>query len=178
MQLDIANGSNAKTILERHWDSWITDDDWKWIVDHGYNTVRLPIGYYHLAGLDRGILTKTAFEPHAETFEGAWSRIQRAIDTAGSHGLGILIDLHGVSGAQNGDAHSGVSSGKIEFWDSKRNEESTQKALAALAGYLKGVKHCVGLELMNEPQQHGKLKGWYERTIAEVQQVAGAHFPM
>jgi aryl-phospho-beta-D-glucosidase BglC (GH1 family) len=41
--LDVAKGSEAKRRLEEHWSSWITDDDWKWIKEHGYNSVRLPV---------------------------------------------------------------------------------------------------------------------------------------
>ncbi|KZT07056.1 glycoside hydrolase family 5 protein [Laetiporus sulphureus 93-53] len=41
--LDVARGSNAKEILEQHWDTWITEDDWKWIADKGINTVRIPV---------------------------------------------------------------------------------------------------------------------------------------
>lgn len=39
---DIAK-SGGKEALERHWDTWITEEDWKWIVDKGFNTVRLPV---------------------------------------------------------------------------------------------------------------------------------------
>lgn len=41
--LDVAKGSNAKSNLEQHWDTWITDQDWQWIVDRGFNTVRIPV---------------------------------------------------------------------------------------------------------------------------------------
>lgn len=41
--LDAAKGGNAKAILEEHWDTWIRDEDWKWIKDHGYNSVRIPV---------------------------------------------------------------------------------------------------------------------------------------
>ena len=41
-QLDIAKGG-GKQALELHWDSWISEEDWKWIVDRGFNTVRLPV---------------------------------------------------------------------------------------------------------------------------------------
>jgi arylamine N-acetyltransferase len=46
VQLDIANGEDAKDRLEQHWDNWITDDDWQYLVDCGFNTVRLPVGYH------------------------------------------------------------------------------------------------------------------------------------
>jgi glucan 1,3-beta-glucosidase len=41
--LDVVKGGNAKVILEEHWDTWIGDEDWKWIKDHGYNSVRIPV---------------------------------------------------------------------------------------------------------------------------------------
>lgn len=41
--MDVAKGGNAKRILEEHWDSWITDEDWKWMKEHGYNSVRIPV---------------------------------------------------------------------------------------------------------------------------------------
>ena len=41
--LDVAKGKDAKRILEEHWDSWITDEDWKWMKEHGYNSVRIPV---------------------------------------------------------------------------------------------------------------------------------------
>ena len=41
--LDVARGINAKHILERHWDTWITEEDWAWISERGINTVRIPV---------------------------------------------------------------------------------------------------------------------------------------
>jgi hypothetical protein len=41
--MDVAQGGNAKAILEEHWDSWMRDEDWNWIKDHGYNSVRIPV---------------------------------------------------------------------------------------------------------------------------------------
>lgn len=41
--LDVARGANAQAVLEQHWDTWITEDDWAWIAQRGINTVRLPV---------------------------------------------------------------------------------------------------------------------------------------
>lgn len=35
---------NARQILERHWDTFITEDDFRWLSEIGINTVRIPIG--------------------------------------------------------------------------------------------------------------------------------------
>ena len=47
--LDVVKGGNAKAILEEHWDNWITDEDWAWIKDHGYNSVRIPVSHIQRA---------------------------------------------------------------------------------------------------------------------------------
>lgn len=41
--LHVAQGRNAREILEHHWDMWITDSDWQWLAQHGFNTVRIPV---------------------------------------------------------------------------------------------------------------------------------------
>ncbi len=41
---DVARGGNAKQVLEPHWDSWIKDEDWRWIKERGFNSVRIPVG--------------------------------------------------------------------------------------------------------------------------------------
>lgn len=43
--MDVAKGGNAKRILEEHWDNWITEEDWKWLKEHGYNSVRIPVSH-------------------------------------------------------------------------------------------------------------------------------------
>lgn len=41
--LDVAKGANAKQILEKHWDAWITERDWSWMASMGINSVRMPV---------------------------------------------------------------------------------------------------------------------------------------
>ncbi|KAF8656413.1 hypothetical protein AX16_002557 [Volvariella volvacea WC 439] len=169
--LDVALGMNAKEILERHWDTWITQDDWEWIVAHGLNAVRIPIGYYHLCSLDASILTRTDFDGLQNVFMGAWSRILRAIETANSYGIGVLLDLHAAAGKQNRDAHSGTSKPPT-FFASRFNQEQTIHALRVLLNAL-GDKHpnAIGVELLNEPDppREDDLKAWYTTTIRQLQ---------
>ncbi|WVO13319.1 hypothetical protein L204_100933 [Cryptococcus depauperatus] len=175
---DVASGENAKRILEEHWDTWITEQDFQWIASKGFNSVRLPIGYYHLCGPIPEVLRDTEFAPFHHIYEGAWGRIKRAVETAGSFGLGVLIDLHGAAGAQNPDAHAGLSGGQVGFWNTHANQASTSLALRFLASQFAAVPHVVGLELLNEPQNHHKLQGWYQKAIDEVRTVAPPDFPI
>ena len=41
--MDVARGTDAKAVLEQHWDSWIQDEDWAWIKERGFNSVRIPV---------------------------------------------------------------------------------------------------------------------------------------
>ncbi|KAL5523241.1 EXG3_1 [Sanghuangporus sanghuang] len=167
---DTARGENAKEILENHWDNWITEADWVWLSDHGINTVRIPIGFYHVCGADPSVLDGTDFSDFGTVFSGAWSRILRAIDTASTFGIGVLIDLHAAAGKQNDDAHSGQT-GPVRFYEHK-NMARTQHVLCVLARELHMKENVVGLQLLNEPKNHNALQGWYSATIDELRRVA------
>jgi len=80
--------------MESHWDTWITEEDWASIQAQGFNTVRIPIGYYHLSGIEPKVLDDTDFEQYKSTFYGAWSRILHAIGNAERYGLGVMIGAH------------------------------------------------------------------------------------
>lgn len=56
------------------------------------------IGYYHLVAAIPEVVKGTDFEKVASVFQGAWPRIQRAVDTAGRYGIGVLLDLHCAAG--------------------------------------------------------------------------------
>ena len=115
-ELDVANGwgGSARALLERHWDTWITEKDFQWMASIGINTIRLPLGYWHLPTEHT---TGTAYESVSHIYEGAWPRVVRTVSIAADHGIGVLIDLHGAPGSQNGELVPSVSTVYI-FTDS------------------------------------------------------------
>ena len=86
--------------LAAHRDSFVTEDDFAWIADHGYTFVRLPVGYWLFADAD---------DPAGvdDGFVGGSDHLDQAFDWADRHGLRVLLDLHGLQGSQNGRDHSG-----------------------------------------------------------------------
>ncbi|KIY72879.1 glycoside hydrolase family 5 protein [Cylindrobasidium torrendii FP15055 ss-10] len=171
--LDVAKGSNAKSILEQHWDTWITEPDWQFLAEKGVNTVRLPIGYYHLCGAERGVLERTHFEDHYDVFSGAWPRIVAALETAQRYGMGVLLDLHAAPGKQNHDSHGGTSKDP-EFFHKSRHRDHTITVLLTLIRLLGNrYPHIVGIELLNEPAppSDGDLKSWYSEAIRAISAV-------
>ncbi|EMD32256.1 glycoside hydrolase family 5 protein [Gelatoporia subvermispora B] len=170
--LDVARGGNAKEILEHHWDTWITDEDWAWLTAQGINTVRIPVGFYHVCGADPSVLPGTDFADFQHVFEGAWARITGALVSAHKHGLGVLLDLHAAPGKQNADSHSGTSSPHPAFFAKQANMKHTIHVLSALLSHLTAfansytppLPNLVGIELLNEPQpgaQSAALEKWY-----------------
>ncbi|KIJ52830.1 glycoside hydrolase family 5 protein [Sphaerobolus stellatus SS14] len=173
---DVARGHHAREILESHWDTWITESDWKWIAERGINSVRIPIGYYHLYSLSPAVVEDTPFQTLGTVFEGAWPRILQAIQTASRYGIGVLVDLHAAPGKQNGDSHSGIN-GPVEFYK-RSNLKRTLYALKILAAALSDTPNVVGIELVNEPKNDDGLWDWYQSTINSIRSEIGADLPL
>ncbi|PPQ98808.1 hypothetical protein CVT24_003362 [Panaeolus cyanescens] len=168
-ELDIAIGwgsqDSARALLERHWDTFITADDFKYLADKGINTVRLPIGYWSL-GPD--FLNGTIFEPVSSVYKSSWNRVLRAIKQAAEHGLGVLVDLHAAPGSQNGSEHSGVSDGTIGLFNDPFNIQKTMEMLEFITKQVAGINNVVGLQILNEPQYTDSLEEFYNQAIDAV----------
>ena len=76
--------SKAQSALEKHWNTWITQDDFNQISKAGLNHVRIPIGYWALSPLDG--------DPYVQ---GQLKVLDKAIGWARDAGLKVLLDLHG-----------------------------------------------------------------------------------
>lgn len=75
---------NAEQILQTHWSTWTGLGDFQKIAGTGFNTVRIPIGYW-------------AFQKYEEDpyIMGAQDYLDQAIGWARQTGLQVVIDLHG-----------------------------------------------------------------------------------
>ncbi|KAK0563998.1 Glucan 1,3-beta-glucosidase 3 [Tilletia horrida] len=162
----------AQSRLEHHWDHFVDEGDWKWFVDHGINTVRLPISYYHvLPGLSQShpLMKGTPYEPYAPIYANCLERIHRLFETAASHGVGVLLDLHGCVGPQNDQHHSGVTTSTPGLWKAPNADQLQKQAIDILILLARefGDRHenIVGLEVLNEPANGPWLASFYERTF-------------
>ncbi|KAF9458536.1 glycoside hydrolase superfamily [Collybia nuda] len=170
--LDVVRGADARRILEEHWDTWIRETDFAWLAQRGVNTVRIPIGYYHICGADPSVLKGTAFHDFGYVYGGAWSRITGAIELAEKYGMGVLIDLHAAPGKQNNDAHAGTSDAST-FFSEKASRKHTITVLCTLVRLLKPFRNIIGVELLNEPHppSDSDLQHWYTTTIREIRTI-------
>ncbi|KAL5533128.1 EXG3_2 [Sanghuangporus sanghuang] len=172
-EIDIASGwgntTGARAVLEHHWDTFITQSDFDYLASIGINTVRLPIGYWNLGPT---YCQGTPFEPYADVYTNSWSRIVRAINWAGQAGIGVLVDLHGAVGSQNGQAHSGISDCQANFFHNSSNQDATIQVLIFLTQQLASVTNVVGIQVLNEPNNDAGLPDFLNRAIASMRQVS------
>lgn len=111
-------------------------------------------------------------EPTAKT--SLQTAAKALIAQARHHGIGILVDLHGLPGGANGEEHSGTSSGKASLWGNKKHLSRALDALRFIAIEIRGLDNVVGIQILNEachnPQGMHEFYGHAIATIAEVDQ--------
>ncbi|MBC8140004.1 MAG: glycoside hydrolase family 5 protein [Armatimonadetes bacterium] len=128
--------TKTAALLKKHRDTFITDADFAWIAERGLNAVRLPVGYW--------------IAEENPPYVSGWATVERAFAQAKKHGLGVLLDLHGAPGSQNGMDHSGKS-GELGWHKSPENLAQTLRVLENLSARVKGYTNLLGVELLNEP---------------------------
>lgn len=104
------------------------------------------------------IRQKTQLTEYPQLYSGLWPRIMRAINDAAKYNIGVLIDLHGAPGSQNGLFSSGISDGQDSMWTDAAMQQKTLAALTFLATQLSTVTNVVGLQLLNEPSASADLE--------------------
>lgn len=122
----------ATTALEAHWNTWITESDFKAIAAAGLNHVRLPIGYW-------------AFEvgPGEPYIQGQLPYLQKAVTWAGKHGLKVIVDLHGAPGSQNGFDNSGERMDYPMWHSNATNVARTNAIIKTIANMFKDQTNVV-----------------------------------
>lgn len=153
--------TKAAERLKRHRETWITDDDFKWIAAHGLNAVRLPVGY--------GVVEENP------PFITGLDTLDRALRMAKAHGLGVLVDLHGAPGSQNGFDNSGRQ-GKVGWHLDPENIAHTLRIIEKLAERCSPHDNLIGLELLNEPRWDipiDTLKTFYKNAYPLVRKHLG-----
>ncbi|KAF8481707.1 exo-1-3-beta-glucanase [Russula ochroleuca] len=131
----------AEKTLKAHWDSWITEADFAAIAAAGLNHVRLPIGYW-------------AWEvgPGEPYIQGQLPYLRNAVTWARTHGLKLILDLHGVPGSQNGFDNSGHRLSFPGWPTNQTNIDRTNNILRTIANEFGPQYETVGaIEPMNEP---------------------------
>jgi len=156
----------AEQRLRRHWDTWFTESDVIALKNAGINHLRIPIGYW--------AFDIKAGEPWVR---GSWDYVMRACGWAKTHGLKVMVDLHGAPGSQNGNDHSGQS-GPTDWYYNDENLDRSVRVIgeiAKVANTSEWRDTITIIQLLNEPvlwDDYGyrlsRLQDYYRRSYDEV----------
>lgn len=111
-------GDKAAATLEKHYATFITEEDFRDIAAAGLDHVRIPFSYWAVETFDD--------DPYVAGI--SWRYLLRGIEWARKHGLRIKLDLHGLPGSQNGWNHSGRI-GNVGFLNGTQGAVNGKRAL-------------------------------------------------
>ncbi|KAL1326957.1 hypothetical protein HN51_037067 [Arachis hypogaea] len=154
-EYQITNGygpEKAPQIMRDHWNTYITEDDFKFMSENGVNAVRVPVGWW---------IAQDPTPP--KPFVGGSSKIlDKAFTWAQKYGMKVIVDLHACPGSQNGNPHSATRDGYQEWGDSYIPH--TLATIDFLAQRYGDRPNLAAIELMNEPRRMdlGTLKKYYQ----------------
>ncbi|KAG8737386.1 hypothetical protein FRC10_008264 [Ceratobasidium sp. 414] len=114
---DKSSGGIAQ-VLENHYNTFITEEDFAQIAGAGLNWVRIPIPFWAIEVYPG--------EPFLEKV--AWKYFLKAIGWARKYGIRIKLDLHTIPGSQNGYNHSGKL-GLINWLNGNMGIANAQRSL-------------------------------------------------
>ncbi len=129
-------GGQAAVKLQDHRRTYITSEDFRWISEHGLNSVRIPVPYLIFGEL--------------EPYVGCVEFLDFALQSAAENKLKIIIDLHTAPGSQNGYDHSGLT-GQLEWHKDNSNVDKMLEVIEKIAERYKDSSSFAGIELLNEP---------------------------
>ncbi|TYZ65692.1 hypothetical protein PybrP1_009342 [[Pythium] brassicae (nom. inval.)] len=149
----ITKATNPDTIrsnLEYHHSTFITEAEIKAIADAGFNTVRVPVGFW-IVGFDNNDPSNKgqwkAYSPNTIKYLDLLIR-----NWAKKHNIAVLISIHAAKGSQNGMDHSSPEEAGKSYWGQYReNIDNTWSVSTFLAARYKDEEAFLGIALLNEP---------------------------
>ena len=147
-------------------ESYVTEDDIRFIKSVGFNVVRIPL-HWRLFMSEDGTIGG----------EG-WPLIDHVLAWARSAGLYVILDLHAAPGGQTGINHDDGPGYPLMFYV-PRDRDLTVKLWQAIAERYAGDPVILGYDLLNEPiapyhdaaTLNPRLEPFYRRLTAAIRSV-------
>lgn len=146
----------AEERIEQHRSAFITQQTIADIATRGLDTVRLPVGHW--------LFGKS--EPY---IAGADTYVDQLFEWCDEYGIGVILDIHGAPGSQNGWDHSGRA-GEIG-WGNGNTVQETLDFLEAVVDRYGDKRALRALEVLNEPHWDvpiGTLLAYYRQAYQLV----------
>ena len=162
----------AKRQLKEHYETFITEADFKKIAEMGFNHVRIPTGHW--------AVEVTPDEPYV-AYE-SWQYLLKGVQWARKYGLRVMVELHTAPGSQNGWNHSGKA-GVVGFLNGTQGTENAERTIRIATEMIRffnkpewsNVVPMFGV--LNEPAMmkipETKVKGWYAKSYDAIRKLLG-----
>ncbi|KAF6992920.1 hypothetical protein CFC21_009873 [Triticum aestivum] len=164
-EYQVCNGygtEKAAEVMRNHWNTYIVEDDFRFIAANGLNAVRIPVGWWIASGAN----------PPAPYVGGSLQALDNAFKWAEAHKLGVIIDLHAAPGGQSPNEHSSTRDGTQSWGTTDSNIAQTVQVIDFLAARYAKRPSLLAVELMNEPLAPGvsldSLKRYYQDAYKKV----------
>ncbi|GEM_PF-48146 len=159
---------NAMEAIEEHWNTFIVEDDFAWLAEHGVEYVRLPIPWW-LFGEEFSYTHDGV--THNVTYGRSLPYIEQAMEWAETYGINVLLDLHTAPGSQNGFDNGGITD--VLQWPRPENVAKTVAVLGDIAEHFSDYDSLWGIQVLNEPGwgvDMTILQNFYVDSYHEVRQ--------
>ncbi|ERM95364.1 hypothetical protein AMTR_s00008p00195760 [Amborella trichopoda] len=140
----LANGygpDKSTSVLSGHRNSFVTQEDFRFLSNHGINTVRIPVGWWIASDPT----------PPPPFVGGSLASLDKAFLWAQTYGIKCIVDLHAAPGSQNGMEHSASRDGSADWAKSPKYIFDSLNVIEFLASRYAKHPSLLGIELINEP---------------------------
>ncbi|CAO3676679.1 unnamed protein product [Rhizopus stolonifer] len=162
----------ARRQLQEHYETFITEEDFKKIAEMGFNHVRIPTGHWAMR-----VFSGEPYVPYI-----SWQYLLKGIQWARKYGLRVMVELHTAPGSQNGWNHSGRV-GQVGFLNGTDGELNAERTLGLVTEMIQFFNkpewsHVVPVfGVLNEPAMMKipaeKVKQWYRKSYDAIRNMIG-----
>jgi aryl-phospho-beta-D-glucosidase BglC (GH1 family) len=162
----------SNNFWEQFRENYITEEDFKFIKESGFNSVRVPFNFRLFASEENPDVI----------FDLGFKYLDKAIDWGNKYKLYIISDMHCAPGGQTGD-NIDDSYGYPFLFESKMMRKLTIDIWSKIANRYKTEKYLMGYDLLNEPiatyfdktKLNPYLEPFYEELITEMRKYDSNH---
>lgn len=122
-------------------DSFITEDDFRFLSEIGATVVRIPFNYRHF----EDDMAPGQYNPIGFHY------LDRAVEWGKKYNIYIILDLHSAQGWQNPDWHSDNPYGVSLLWKDRNYQERVKNLWLYIVDHYKNEPWIAGYNLINEP---------------------------
>ncbi|KAK9741073.1 hypothetical protein RND81_03G079400 [Saponaria officinalis] len=172
-EYQVTNGygpDKAPQVMTEHWNTFIVEDDFRFISENGINAVRIPVGWWIASDPT----------PPKPFVGGSLLALDNAFIWAQKYGIKVIVDLHAAPGSQNGNDHSATRDGSLEWGKTDETIQQSVDAIEFLTARYAQNSQLYAVELINEPQSSGvpldTLTKYYEAGYEAVRRHSSSAF--